>query len=113
MSENGIALFRVSPDDGDQDRDVPFLVSPSPVDGRNPTGILPDKIDENENDKTNGRPPTPRSFSSILTTPYFGPLWLGTFLVRIHGGKIFIIKGFKRQFIYMPFSQVVFEKLTQ
>jgi len=48
MSEYGISLFRVSPDDGDQDRDqdVPFPVSPSPVDGQDLTGIHPDDIDE-------------------------------------------------------------------
>ena len=63
MSEHGVSLFRVSPDDGDQDRDVPFPVSPSPVDDQDPTGIHPDEIDENEKneknekDKTNGRPP--------------------------------------------------------
>ena len=66
MSENGISLFRVSPDDGDQGRDValPVSPSPSPVDGRNSTGTNPDEIDENEKheknekDKLNGKPPT-------------------------------------------------------
>ena len=65
MSEHGVSLFRVSPDDGDQDRDVPFPVSPSPVDDQDPTGIHPDEIDENRNnekngkDKMNGKPTTP------------------------------------------------------
>ena len=62
MSENGISLFRVSPDDGDQGRDVPLPVSPSPVDGQDPTGIHPDEIDKNERnekDKMDGRPLTP------------------------------------------------------
>ena len=64
MSENVISHFSVSPGggDGDQDRDVAFPVSPSPVDGRDLTGIHPDGIDKNEKnekDKMDGRPPTP------------------------------------------------------
>ena len=64
MSKYGISLFRVSPDGGDRDRDVPFPVSPSPVDGQDPKGINPDEIDENkknekERDMTNGKPTTP------------------------------------------------------
>ena len=48
MSENVISRFNVSPDggDGDQDRDVAFPVSPSPVDGHDPKGIHPDGIDK-------------------------------------------------------------------